>query len=142
MDIKNQPDLKNRFIQNIFINSPIGVYIVQDGKLLLADADEQALLRFLGQHHNGKAEIIVTAIGGQGHILGRGNQQLSPAVLRKVGLDNITVTATKSKIADLQGRPLLVDSNDPDLDAELIGFRAVITGYDDQILYRIDSPTG
>ncbi|MFV0277564.1 MAG: ATP-NAD kinase, partial [Parahaliea sp.] len=73
----------------------------------------------------------------QGHLFGRGNQPFSPAVIRAVGLDNITVIAAKSKIAALEGRPLLVDTNDPDLDRALLGYRAIITGYEDEILYRV-----
>jgi predicted polyphosphate/ATP-dependent NAD kinase len=56
-----------------------------------------------------------------------------------VGLDNILVVAAKSKIAALEGRPLLVDTNDPELDRELSGWRTVITGYDDRIMYRVSS---
>lgn len=81
--------------------------------------------------------MVVTVIGGQGSVFGRGNQQFSPQVIRKVGLENILVVAAKSKIAALEGRPLLVDTNDPALDRELCGWRTVITGYDDRILYRI-----
>jgi predicted polyphosphate/ATP-dependent NAD kinase len=54
-----------------------------------------------------------------------------------VGLDNITVVAAKSKITALEGRPLLVDTNDPELDKALSGYRQVLTGYDDHILYRV-----
>jgi predicted polyphosphate/ATP-dependent NAD kinase len=81
--------------------------------------------------------IIVTVIGGQGHMFGRGNQQFTPAVIRRVGVDRICVVAAKSKIAELEGRPLLVDSNDPGLDRELSGYREIITGYDDRILYPV-----
>ena len=86
----------------------------------------------------GEVLLFVTAIGGQGHIFGRGNQQFSPDVLRAVGLENIRVVAAKSKISALEGRPLLVDTNDPDLDSELSGYKAITTGYDDQVMYRIN----
>ena len=72
-------------------------------------------------------------------MFGRGNQQLSPAVLRAAGLDNITVVAAKSKVAALEGRPLLVDTNDPELDSQLTGYRPVITGYSDRILYPVSA---
>ncbi len=85
------------------------------------------------------AAIVVTVIGGQGNVFGRGNQQFSPEVIRAVGLENILVVAAKSKIAALEGRPLLVDTNDPALDRELSGWHTVITGYDDRILYRVSS---
>ncbi len=120
-------------------NTLLGVDVVRDGQLLAADADESALLQLLGES-GGPASLVVTAIGGQGHVFGRGNQQFSPAVIRRVGTDNIEVVAAKSKIAALGGRPLLVDTDDPVLDAELCGYRPVITGYDDRVLYRISAP--
>lgn len=120
-------------------NTLLGVDVVRDGRLLLADADEAGLLALLDGA--GPAEIIVTAIGGQGHVFGRGNQQFSPAVIRRVGLDRITIVAAKSKIAELEGRPLLVDTDDPELDRALGGFRSIVTGYDDHILYRVGSLT-
>ena len=114
----------------------LGVDVVRNHAVLLNDANEEALLQLLSGHA-GKAEILVTAIGGQGHIFGRGNQQFSPAVIRAVGLDNITVVAAKSKISGLEGRPLFVDTNDPGLDRALSGYRQVLTGYDDHVLYRV-----
>jgi predicted polyphosphate/ATP-dependent NAD kinase len=117
-------------------NTLLGVDAVRDGKVLASDADESTLLQLLADAP-GAATIIVTVIGGQGHIFGRGNQQLSPAVIRAVGLDNIVLIAAKSKIAALAGRPLLVDTNDPELDRALCGYRTVVTGYDDHILYRV-----
>lgn len=112
-----------------------------DGEVLLNDAGEPELLELLARE-NKPAEIIVTAIGGQGHVFGRGNQQFSPAVLRMVGLDNITIVAGKGKIKGLNGEPLLVDTNDPALDAELCGYRKVVTGYHDAILYPVATLPG
>ena len=117
-------------------NTLLGVDLVCAGELLASDVDETGLLRALDKH-GGPAQIVVTAIGGQGHIFGRGNQHISAAVIRRVGLDNIVVVAAKSKIAALDGRPLLVDTNDPLLDSELAGYRRVLTGYEDEILYRV-----
>jgi predicted polyphosphate/ATP-dependent NAD kinase len=117
-------------------NTLLGVDAVRDGQLLATDADEARLLEVLAASPGGAA-IVVTVIGGQGHVFGRGNQQFSPRVIRQVGLDNIILVAAKSKIAALEGRPLLVDTDDPALDRELCGWRSVITGYDDRILYRV-----
>ncbi|TGD75239.1 ATP-NAD kinase [Mangrovimicrobium sediminis] len=117
-------------------NTLLGVDAVRDGQLLASDADEATLLQLLASH-DGPAQIIVTAIGGQGHIFGRGNQQFSPAVIRAVGVGRICIVAGKGKIAALEGRPLLVDTNDPALDRDLCGYREVVTGYEDRILYRV-----
>jgi predicted polyphosphate/ATP-dependent NAD kinase len=117
-------------------NTLLGVDVIRNKTLLCSDANESDLLEVLAAHA-GPAHILVTAIGGQGHIFGRGNQQISPAVIRRVGVGNISVVAAKSKITSLEGRPLLVDTNDPELDQELCGYREVITGYDDRILYPV-----
>ena len=117
-------------------NSLLGVDAVRGGVLLGSDLDETGLLEILNKHH-GKSHIVITAIGGQGHILGRGNQQISPKVLRAVGVDNIIIVATKTKITALQGRPLLVDSNDPELDSALSGLVRIVTGYHDAIIYPL-----
>ncbi|MEP5566621.1 MAG: ATP-NAD kinase family protein [Halioglobus sp.] len=117
-------------------NTLLGVDVVCNGEVLLSDANETDLLAILAEH-SGPAALYVTAIGGQGHIFGRGNQQLSPRVIAAIGPENVSVVAAKSKISSLDGRPLLVDTNDPQMDAELCGYREVITGYDDRILYPV-----
>jgi predicted polyphosphate/ATP-dependent NAD kinase len=117
-------------------NTLLGVDVVRDGELLAADADESTLLEIL-REGQAPATLIVTVIGGQGHVFGRGNQQFSPAVLRAVGRDNIVIVAAKSKIAALEGRPLLVDTNDAELDRDFSGYHTILTGYDDRILYRV-----
>jgi predicted polyphosphate/ATP-dependent NAD kinase len=117
-------------------NTLLGVDVVKNGSLLCSDANEQDLLRLLSDN-KGPRKIVVTVIGGQGAVFGRGNQQFSPAVIEAVGLDNIIIVAAKSKIASLEQRPLLVDTNDPALDQRLSGYRPVVTGYNDQILYRV-----
>ena len=61
----------------------------------------------------------------------------SPKLIRQVGLDNITIVAGKGKLAGLAGRPLLVDTNDLALDQALSGYRRVVTGYHDAVLYPV-----
>jgi predicted polyphosphate/ATP-dependent NAD kinase len=117
-------------------NTLLGVDAMLNGAVLALDLNEQGLLTMLDQH-TGPAKIVVSVIGGQGHILGRGNQQLSPCVIRKVGLNNLIILATKTKITELQGRPLLVDTNDTELDRDLSGYREIITGYHDAIIYPV-----
>jgi predicted polyphosphate/ATP-dependent NAD kinase len=120
-------------------NTLLGVDVVRDRELLRADADAATLLAEL-QGWDGPASIVVTPIGGQGHIFGRGNQQFTPEVIRAVGPDNIIIVAAKSKIAELESRPLLLDTNDANLDRELSGLRSINTGYDDHVLYRVGAP--
>jgi len=114
----------------------LGVDVVRDQKLLAADVGEQRLLELLSGH---PATVVVTIIGGQGYIFGRGNQQLSPRVLAAVGLENIVVVATRDKLIGLRGAPLLVDTGDPETDRRLGGYRRVVTGYHDTFVYRVEA---
>jgi predicted polyphosphate/ATP-dependent NAD kinase len=86
-----------------------------------------------------KVKTVVSPIGGQGYILGRGNLQLSPRVIRNVGKENIIIVATPQKIASLHGAPLLVDTGDSSLDMALVGVYPVITGYREKIFYRVEA---
>ena len=79
-------------------------------------------------------------IGGQGFLLGRGNQQLSASVLRAIGDDPLLVVAPEQKLIDLRGRPLLVDTGDLDLDARLAGHVRIITGVGTRSLYPVTAP--
>ncbi|GMQ54608.1 ATP-NAD kinase family protein [Halopseudomonas aestusnigri] len=114
----------------------LGVDVLHDGEVILRDATEQQLWELVEQ--GGDWRILVTAIGGQGHILGRGNQQLSPRIIRAVGLDNLLVVATKTKLRSLAGRPFLVDTGDSSLDSELSGLRRVLSGYREEMLYPVN----
>lgn len=124
------------FMQELGLeNSLLGVDAVCNGELLATDIQEQQILALLDSYPD--VRIIVTATGGQGHVFGRGNQQFSAEVIRRVGRDNLIIVASKTKITQLQGRPLLVDTGDPDLDRQLCGYHRVITGYHDTIVYPL-----
>jgi predicted polyphosphate/ATP-dependent NAD kinase len=114
----------------------LGVDVVREGSCLVADADERALVEVVGETGAG---ILVTPVGGQGFVFGRGNQQLSARVIERVGPKRIVVIATEPKIAALGGRPLRVDTGVPALDASLSGYLRVIVGYNREIVYRIAS---
>ena len=83
------------------------------------------------------ASIIVSPIGGQGFLFGRGNQPITPFVIRQAGRDNILVVCLPQKLNGLSGRPLMVDTGDTDLDAALNGHIRVITGYHEFSIYRV-----
>lgn len=112
----------------------IGVDVVADGKLVAADVSESQLLELL---EGRKAKIIVTPIGGQGCIFGRGNQQISPKVIKEVGRDNVIVVSTTGKIHSLRGQPLWVDTGDREVDRMLSGHVRVVTGYNEQVVYKV-----
>ena len=112
----------------------IGVDVVMDGWMVQADANEGQLLRLLEEK---QAKLIVTPVGGQGHIIGRGNQQISHPVINKVGRSNIIVACTPDKLHSLMGRPLLVDSGNETIDRLLTGYYRVVTGYNEQAMYCV-----
>ena len=117
--------------------SPLGVDVVLDGTAVVCGASEQELLAEIAE---GPAQAVVTVIGGQGFLLGRGNQQLSAAVLRALGDDPLLVVAPEQKLIDLHGRPLLVDTGDPELDARLAGHVRIVTGSGTSSLYAVSAP--
>ena len=92
----------------------LGVDLFQNKEITAKDVNEKKLLQAIEGRNS---QIIVTPIGGQGFIFGRGNQQISPKIINQVGLDNIIVVATKSKLDKLES--LKVDTGDSKLDAEL-----------------------
>ncbi|MFC7188331.1 ATP-NAD kinase family protein [Halorubrum yunnanense] len=102
-----------------FEPSPIGVDVWRDGAVVLRDGTEQEILDALGEAN----VIVVSPIGGQGFVFGRGNPQLSPAVVRRCDL---RIVASRAKLDDV--RALRVDTDDPELDAELAGWVRVRVG--------------
>ncbi len=124
-EIMHQLDLQNTLL---------GVDIICNRKLLENDADEQSILHFIEQH---PAKMVVTIIGGQGHVFGRGNQQLSAKVIRRVGRENIIIVATEEKILSLNQRPMITDTGDTGLDRQLAGLYSVVSGYQHKTLYKL-----
>ena len=118
----------------------MGVDAVCEQVLIESDLTEPKLWQLIQPYAQGKVKLVITLIGGQGHIFGRGNQQLSPRVIRAIGKENILIIATKTKLNALQARPLIADTGDSELDIELSGYLAVTTGYNDQVLYPVASP--
>ncbi|XOV78820.1 MAG: ATP-NAD kinase family protein [Aestuariibacter sp.] len=118
-------------------NTLLGVDVIQREELLHTDVTAPQLLKVI----EGKpCKLVITLIGGQGHIFGRGNQQLSPEVIRAVGRDNIIIVATKTKLQALAGRPLIADTGDETLNRELAGLMSIVTGYHDEVLYPVANP--
>ncbi|RMH44534.1 MAG: ATP-NAD kinase [Gammaproteobacteria bacterium] len=120
-------------------NTLLGVDVVLNNEVILADATESELLEVLRLYPNQPKRLFVTAIGGQGHIFGRGNQQLSPAVLSQFAKSEIEVIATKAKMAQFAGRPLLVDTGDASCDQWLTGPIAVWVDYNECWYYPVAS---
>ena len=117
-------------------NTLLGIDAVYNGNLVGSDLNEAQLLKLI---EGKKTKIVVTVIGGQGYIFGRGNQQISAKVIKKVGKENIIVVATTNKILSLRGNPLLVDTGDEEVDNTLTGYIRVITGLNNRIMLRVSS---
>ncbi|KUM52686.1 ATP-NAD kinase family protein [Rheinheimera sp. EpRS3] len=115
-------------------NTLLGVDVVENGELIAKDVSAAQLLELVQGY---PSKLVITLIGGQGHVFGRGNQQLSPDVIRAIGRDNIVLIAGKAKLQQLEGRPLLADTGDARLDQQLTGLINIVTGYNDYVMYRL-----
>ena len=113
----------------------LGVDVVLDGGLVASDVTESQLIELLDGGR--PAKIVVTAIGGQGHIFGRGNQQIGADVIRRVGTDNIVVVATRRKLGSLGRRPLMVDTGSREIDREFSGYIMVTTGRSESAMVKV-----
>ena len=115
-------------------NTLLGFDVICDGALICADATAADLLHVAEQN---SLIIIITPTGGQGSLIGRGNQQLSAALLEIIGRDALRVLATPAKLAALSGRPLRLDTNNANLDRSWSGLWPIITGYQQAALYAV-----
>jgi predicted polyphosphate/ATP-dependent NAD kinase len=111
-----------------FEGSPLGVDVWRDGEVIVRDGSEAEILAALGEEN----VVVVSPIGGQGFVFGRGNPQLSPAVVRRCDL---RVVASRAKLDDIG--VLRVDTDDPDLDAALRGWTRVRVGRVEQRMMEI-----
>jgi predicted polyphosphate/ATP-dependent NAD kinase len=108
--------------------SPLGVDVWRDGELLVRDGGEADILEALGEDN----VVVVSPIGGQGFVFGRGNQQISPAVIRR---SSVVIVASGEKLDGIG--QLRVDTGDPDLDEQLRGWQKVRTGRFERRLVKL-----
>jgi len=112
----------------------LGIDIYHNGKIIL-DVDEKTIL---GEVTDWKhAWIVLSPIGRQGILLGRGNQQLSPEVLKRVDKDHIIIAATKTKLQSIDGDILRIDTGDSSINEMLKGYARVVTDYREWRLMRV-----
>jgi predicted polyphosphate/ATP-dependent NAD kinase len=113
----------------------LGIDAVVDGKLAGRDMSERDIHALLARHP--RCKLLLSPIGAQGFVLGRGNLQLSPEALRRIGIRNMVVAATPAKLA--RTAVLRFDTSDPSLDSELaaLGYLPVVVGYRRHRLMKI-----
>jgi len=113
----------------------LGIDAVAGGRLLAGDVNERALLHLLDEH--AQCRLILSPIGAQGFVLGRGNLQLSPEVIRRIGIENVVVVATPAKLA--RTPVLRFDTGDSGLDAAFAGqeYLSVLVGYHRRRLVKV-----
>jgi len=115
--------------------SLLGIDAVKGKQLLAVDLDEKGLLRILDEYP--AAKLVLSPIGAQGFLIGRGNQEVSPAVVRRLGIGNIVVVATPDKLRHTPA--LCVDTGDPELDREFAAkeYLFVVQGYREMKVHPI-----
>ena len=111
-----------------FESSPLGVDVWRDGEMLVRDGTEAEILDALGERN----EIVVSPVGGQGFVFGRGNHQLSPAVIRRC---DITIVASRRKLDDVG--VLRIDTDDEEVNESLRGWHRVRVGRFEQRLVKM-----
>ena len=117
----------------------LGVDVVHNSRLVLSDATEEELYEVVKKHidSGGRVLIIVTPIGGQGYILGRGNQQISPRVVRYAGgRSSLLVVSTRYKL--LRTKKLRIDTDDPEFNREMKGYIRVVVDYGEEVVVRVE----
>lgn len=117
-------------------NTLLGVDIVYNKELIAADVSANQILDTIKDK---ETYLVITLIGGQGHIFGRGNQQFSPEVLNLIPNSHILVIATQNKLNTIFGFPMLIDTGDNNLDERLSAYYKVRCGYDEYIAYKASS---
>ena len=122
-----------------------GVDLVRDGRPIGLDVSEAQILHALGEQPperagaaTPRARIIVSIVGGQGYLFGRGNQQISAEVIRRVGREHILVVAARSKLLALPEQCLFVDTGEGEVDVLLSGYIHVWTGGRERVVYRVE----
>jgi predicted polyphosphate/ATP-dependent NAD kinase len=112
----------------------LGVDLYAKGKVVV-DLDERRILEQIKDWKN--TWIILSPIGHQGILLGRGNQQISPEIIKRVGKQRIMVLATRSKLQSIEGNVLRVDTGDAEVDNMLKGYIKVVTDYREWRLMQV-----
>ena len=118
----------------------LGIDISQGNQLIGTDLSENEIIEILENNDKSELVLLLSPMGGQGFLIGRGNLQLSPLVLRKIGIENIMGVATPAKLLSISR--IRIDTGDTLLDKEIRGKKYIkmIQGYRTIKIVKIDSP--
>ena len=106
----------------------LGFDIINNKKLLYKDCSENDIYNYLNTKQGKNSKLVLTVIGNQGFLFGRGNQQISPRILNKIDKNNIFIYSTKTKLDSLHNE-ILIDTGDLSTDKKFTGYVNIITGY-------------
>lgn len=113
----------------------LGIDALLNGEVIGQDLNEKGIMDILTSHPKGG--IIISPIGAQGFVFGRGNQPFSPSVIRKVGPEKVMILATPYKLGETEF--LRVDTGDPELDKEFTGYKRIISGYHSFTVKKVEA---
>lgn len=115
----------------------LGVDAIQGSRITALDLDDRQIADLTdGQlAAGGKVRIVLSTIGGQGMLLGRGTQMFRPEVLKKIGWESLRVVAPPEKLLGL--RALHVDTGDPEFDLTAPKHIRVTTGWNESRMMRL-----
>jgi predicted polyphosphate/ATP-dependent NAD kinase len=116
----------------------LGIDAVLNNHILKTDLSESDILNLIKNYPKLTIKFLITPIGGQGFILGRGNQQISPQVIKTVGINAFYIIATRSKIDNLSNRLLHIDTGDIELDKGFFGYHKVLVDYNEYWMVKIE----
>lgn len=106
----------------------LGIDLCLNNKIVAQDLNEHQILKYIEERNT---KIIVSPVGNQGFLFGRGNLQFTPQVLRKIGSKNIIIISTRFKLQNIQDQILRLDTRDPELDKKLRGYYKIYIDYDE-----------
>ncbi|MFT4470112.1 ATP-NAD kinase family protein [Arthrobacter sulfonylureivorans] len=114
----------------------LGVDVLHRGRLVATDCSAAELHQVTAGH---RLQVLLSPVGGQGFLLGRGNQQLDEALLARLSPAEMLIVCTPEKLGALGGGPFYVDVPGPDLAAALTGPRRVVTGRRQEAVVRLQA---
>lgn len=117
----------------------LGVDVVHNGRVVARDVTEEELYEIVSKHRGsgGRVLVVVTPIGGQGYILGRGNQQISPRVIRRAGgRSSLLVVSTRYKLSRI--KKLRIDTDDIEFNKDMRGYIRVVIDYGEEVIVKVE----